>query len=72
MLHLSNISINPEYIVVIRWNVTCDYNGFPIQPSIAVYLDHERMGMETLQPHIIYLPEDSPNARLLREWRDFK
>lgn len=70
MIHLSNISINPEYIVLIRWNVTSKADGTPIQLSVAVYLDHEYVVLGELESHILYLPEESPNARLLREWRD--
>lgn len=70
MLHLSNISINTNYIVAIKWQVNHNDDGIPIQSSIAVYLDHERMVLGNHEPNILYLPEDSPNARLLREWRD--
>lgn len=71
MIHLSNISINPEYIVYIQWNVIRNQYGDQIQPSIAVYLNQEKFDSENNPiPVILHFPEDSPNAKLLRKWRD--
>lgn len=67
MIHLSNISINPSYIVAIKWSVIKDNKGNSIRPSVAVILDiPDTNGEDTF----LYFPEDSPNARLLKEARD--
>lgn len=69
MLHLSNISINPDYIVYIKWITVTNQYGDRIEPSIAVYIDlpHNLSGDDVT---ILYFPEDSPNAKLLKRWRD--
>jgi hypothetical protein len=63
MLHLSNISIHPEYIICIKWLVTKKHTGDDIQPSVAIFLDiTESHALDS----VLYFPIDSPNAKLLR------
>lgn len=71
MLHLSNISINLEYLVMIQWNRVKNQHGSTIQESHMIFLNHEHQdAIGDLTMSVLQIPVDSPNAKLLEKWRD--